>query len=114
VDEFRGRSVGRREHRALLAVDPATGRGVGVVRYVQLEAEPDVAEIAATVSDEWQGHGLGSAMVVQLIEQARDDGFEALRASVLATNRRSVAMLLHTGFAPLPGRGSLREYQLSL
>jgi RimJ/RimL family protein N-acetyltransferase len=106
--------VGRREHRALLAIDPATGRGVGVVRYVQLQAEPDVAEIAATVSDEWQGHGLGSAMVAQLIEQARDDGFGALRASVLATNRRSVAMLLRSGFSPLPGRGSLREYQLVL
>ena len=106
--------VGCREHRALLAVDRATGRGVGVVRYVQLKAEPNVAEIAATVSDDWQGHGLGSAMVGELIEQARDDGFSALRASVLATNRRSVAMLLRTGFAPLPSRGTLRDYQLVL
>jgi RimJ/RimL family protein N-acetyltransferase len=106
--------VGRREHRALLAVDPATGAGVGVVRYVQLQAEPGVAEIAATVSDDWQGRGLGSAMVVRLIEQARDDGFSALRASVLAGNRRSIAMLLRTGFAPRPGHGSLREYELAL
>jgi RimJ/RimL family protein N-acetyltransferase len=106
--------VGRREHRALLALDRATGRGVGVVRYVQLSAEPNVAEIAATVSDDWQGRGLGSAMVRQLIGQARDDGFSALRASVLATNRRSVAMLLRTGFTPLPSRGTLREYQLVL
>jgi GNAT superfamily N-acetyltransferase len=106
--------VGRREHRALLAVDPATGWGVAVVRYVQLQDEPDVAEVAATVSDDWQGRGLGSAMVVQLIEQARDDGFSALRASVLATNKRSIAMLLRTGFAPLPSRGTLREYELAL
>ena len=106
--------VGRREHRALLALDPATGWGVAVVRYVQLQAEPTVAEIAATVSDDWQGHGLGTEMVVQLIEQARDDGFSALRASVLATNKRSIAMLLRTGFAPLPSRGTLREYELPL
>jgi RimJ/RimL family protein N-acetyltransferase len=106
--------VGRPEHRALLAIDPATGQGVGVVRYVRLEGEPSVAEIAATVSDDWQGHGLGSAMVEQLIEQARDDGFAALRASVLAVNNRSIAMLLRTGFAPLPSRGTLREYQLAL
>jgi GNAT superfamily N-acetyltransferase len=106
--------VGRRDHRALLAVDPATGWGVAVVRYVQLQAEPTVAEIAATVSDDWQGRGLGSAMVVQLIEQARADGFSALRASVLATNKRSIAMLLRTGFAPLPSRGTLREYELAL
>ena len=106
--------VGRREHRALLAVDPATGWGVAVVRYVQLQAEPSVAEIAATVSDDWQGRGLGTAMVVQLIEQARDDRFSALRANVLATNKRSIAMLLRTGFAPLPSRGTLREYELRL
>jgi len=106
--------VGRREHRALLALDPATGWGVAVVRYVQLQTEPAVAEIAATVSDDWQGHGLGTEMVVQLIEQARQDGFSALRASVLATNKRSIAMLLHTGFAPLPSRGTLREYELPL
>ena len=106
--------VGRREHRALLAVDPATGWGVAVVRYVQLQAEPSVAEIAATVSDDWQGRGLGTAMVVQLIEQARDDGFSALRASVLATNKRSIAMLQRAGFGPLPSHGTLREYELQL
>jgi RimJ/RimL family protein N-acetyltransferase len=106
--------VGRREHRALLAVDPATGHGVGVVRYVQLRSEPSVAEIAATVSDGWQGRGRGSAMVALLIEQARDDGFSALRANVLATNKRSIAMLLRSGFAPRPGHGSLREYELAL
>ena len=106
--------VGRREHRALLAVDPATGWGIAVVRYVQLEAEPTVAEIAATVSDDWQGHGLGTEMVMELIAQARNDGFAALRASVLAANRRSIAMLLRTGFAPLPSRGTLREYELPL
>ena len=106
--------VGRREHRALLAVDPATNWGVAVVRYVQLQAEPAVAEIAATVSDDWQGAGLGTKMVVALIDQARDDGFSALRASVLATNKRSIAMLLHTGFAPLRGSGTLREYELPL
>ena len=106
--------VGRREHRALVAVDPATGWGVGVVRYVQLRDEPAVAEIAVTVSDDWQGRGLGSAMVTQLIEQARDDGFSALRASVLATNKRSIAMLRRTGFGPLPSHGTLREYELQL
>jgi RimJ/RimL family protein N-acetyltransferase len=106
--------VGRRGHRALLAVDPVTGRGVAVVRYVQLQAEPSVAEIAATVSDDWQGRGLGSAMVAQLVEQAREEGFAALRASVLADNRRSIAMLLRTGFAPRQGRGILREYELVL
>ena len=106
--------VGRRGHRALLAVDPDSGRGVGVVRYVQLQAEPTVAEIAATVADEWQGRGLGRAMIAQLIDYARNDGFFALRASVLATNNRSIAMLLSAGFTPLSSSGILREYELGL
>jgi len=66
------------------------------------------------VSDDWQGAGLGTKMVMALIKQARDDGFSALRASVLATNKRSIAMLLHTGFRPLHSSGTLREYELPL
>jgi acetyltransferase len=87
---------------------------VAVVRYVELGDEPGVAEIAATVADEWQGRGLGSALLWQLTETARSAGYSALRASVLATNKRSIAMLLRAGFAARSGRGILREYELPL
>src|SRR5260370_28875694 len=50
-------------HEALLAVDPLTGRGVAVVRYVQLPGQPGVVELAATVADDWQGIALGSALL---------------------------------------------------
>ena len=101
-------------HEALLAVDPLTGRGVAVVRYVQLPVEPGVVELAATVADDWQGIGLGSALLAELTQRARDEGHSALRANVLAANNRSLAMLRRAGFSRRPGAGPLREYELEL
>ena len=106
--------VDHRRHEAIVAIDPTTRRGVALVRYIQVSGEPSVAEIAATVTDDWQGHGLGTELLAQLAARARDNGFSALRASVLASNQRSIAMLLAAGFAPLPGGGALREYELAL
>lgn len=73
-----------------------------------------MAEIAATVTDDWQGHGLGTELLARLAARARDNGYSAFRASVLATNQRSIAMLLAAGFTPLPSHGVLREYELAL
>ena len=106
--------VDHHRHEAIVAIDPTTRRGVAAVRYIQLTGEPDVAEIAATVTDDWQGRGLGTALLAQLAGRARDEGYTAFRASVLASNQRSIGMLLAAGFAPLPSSGVLREYELAL
>jgi GNAT superfamily N-acetyltransferase len=106
--------VDHHRHEAILATDPTTGRGVAVVRYVEIPGEPGIVEIAATVADDWQGHGLGPALLAQLSQRAREEGHSALRATVLATNRRSIAMLIRAGFAPRGGQGTLREYELRL
>jgi RimJ/RimL family protein N-acetyltransferase len=106
--------VDHHRHEALLAVDPATGHGVAVVRYVEVPGEPGVVEIAATVVDGWQGRGLGGALLTQLVGRARAEGYALLRASVLAANQRSIAMLLRAGFTPRSIQGILREYELAL
>ena len=106
--------VDHHRHEAIVAIDPTTGRGVALVRYIQVSDQPDVAEIAATVTDDWQGHGLGTALLTRLAARARANGYSAFRASVLASNHRSIAMLLTAGFAPLASRGFLREYELAL
>jgi GNAT superfamily N-acetyltransferase len=99
---------------ALVAIDPTTGDGVAVVRYVELSNEPGAVEVAATVADAWQGRGLGGAMLARLTERARDEGHCALRASTLAENRRSIAMLRSAGFKSRSRSGILREYELPL
>ena len=106
--------VDHHAHEALLAIDPLTGQGVGVVRYVRVPGKPGVVELAATVADDWQGIGLGSALLAKLMERARDEGHTAFRASVLAVNRRSIAMLHRAGFRGRPGAGALLEYELAL
>jgi GNAT superfamily N-acetyltransferase len=104
--------VDHHAREALLAIDPLTARGVGVVRYVQVPGEPGVVELAATVADDWQGIGLGSALLVRLMQRARDEGHSAFRASVLAVNGRSIAMLRRAGLRRRSGAGILHEYEL--
>jgi RimJ/RimL family protein N-acetyltransferase len=99
---------------ALLAIDPLSGRGVAVVRYVLLPDDAGVVEVAATVADDWQGIGLGTALLAQLAGRACDEGHSELRAYVLADNRRSLAMLRRAGFTARPATGPLREYELIL
>jgi L-amino acid N-acyltransferase YncA len=71
-----------------------------------------VVEIAATVADAWQGHGLGGALLARLIQHAAGEGHTVLRASALATNKRSIAMLRRAGFTVRTGGGGLlREFE---
>ena len=105
--------VDHHHREALLAVDPSTGDAVAVVRYVEVPGEPSVAEIAATVADDWQGVGLGRALLGQLTARAREEGYSTLRANVLADNKRAIAMLLRAGFVRRPGLGVLREFELA-
>jgi GNAT superfamily N-acetyltransferase len=107
-------NVDHHSHEAILALDPSTGRGVAVVRYVEVSSEPGVVEIAATVADDWQGQGLGRALLERVASRAREEGYVTLRASVLAANERSIKMLRRAGFAPHAGSGILREYELAL
>ena len=106
--------VDHHRNEALVALDPDTGHGIAVVRWVAAPGEPGVAEIAVTVADEWQGRGLGPALLARLVDLARAEGLTALRASVLAVNARSLAMLRHAGFRARPVTGALLEYELDL
>jgi len=103
--------IDHHDREALLAIDPRTGRGVAVVRYVQISGEPGAVEVAATVADEWQGQGLGGELLNRLIGRAAEEGHEVLRASSLASNVSSIAMLRRGGFRPRPGRGLLRDFE---
>jgi len=51
--------VDHHDHEALGALDHADGRGVGIARYIRDAVDPQAAEIAVTVIDDWQGRGLG-------------------------------------------------------
>jgi RimJ/RimL family protein N-acetyltransferase len=57
--------VDHHDHEALGALDHPGGRGVGVARYAD---DPQAAEIAVIIIDDWQGQGLGAELVAQLCQ----------------------------------------------
>jgi GNAT superfamily N-acetyltransferase len=98
--------VDHRNHEALVAVDPQTGEGVGVARFVRSEEDDEVAEMAVAVADDWQGHGVGSRLTAALAKRARQEGISSFTALALAQNDAMVNLLeelgeVHTGQARL-------------
>jgi RimJ/RimL family protein N-acetyltransferase len=112
VDALTGMDHHARE--ALIAFDARTGRVVAVVRYAELPDEPGVVDVAATVSDDWQGRGLGAALMTELIARAREEGHAAARASVLAGNHASIGMLRRAGFQRETMDGPMWDYAIAL
>jgi GNAT superfamily N-acetyltransferase len=79
------------DHEALIALDDETGAGVAVARYVRTDAER--AEPAVAVADDWQGRGVGTALLDALAERAYECGVRCFEATVLATNSQALGLL---------------------
>jgi GNAT superfamily N-acetyltransferase len=97
--------VDHRDHEALLALDAVRGELVGVARFVRLESDPTSAEVAVTVVDDWQGQGLGTALLDALAERAREEGVTRFTGVALAQNRDVLGLLGKLGAVRVVGRG---------
>jgi len=60
---------------------------------------PGTAELALTVADSYQGAGLGRFLLDALVERAREEGLDRLRAVVLLANTPMLRLLEHYGWA---------------
>jgi len=80
--------VDGRNHAALVAEDPVAAARmlIGVGRYVRLPDDPETAEVAITVADDWQGRGVGSLLAEQLAARARGAGVRRFSATMAAEN----------------------------
>ena len=85
--------VDHRDHEALVAVDPVTGRGVGVARYIRDATDRRRAEVAVAVSDDRQRLGVGGALVDRLAIRARHGGVRTITALVANGNEPAVRLL---------------------
>jgi RimJ/RimL family protein N-acetyltransferase len=85
--------VDHHDHEALGAVSVADGRGVGVARYVRDADDPQAAEIAVTIVDEWQGRGLGTLLLTRLTRRARQEGITRFTALVADGNEPVMRLL---------------------
>lgn len=86
-------AIDHHDHEAMIAIDEQTGEGVGVARYVRNPDRRDVAEVAVTVIDDWQGRGLGTLLLEAISARARDEGITSFTALMLATNEEMMDLL---------------------
>jgi acyl-CoA hydrolase/GNAT superfamily N-acetyltransferase len=70
---------------------------VAVARY-HVESDDRMAEAAFVVRDDWQGQGLGSALIAHLIDIARDHDVRGFTAQVLADNSAMLRVFHKCGF----------------
>jgi GNAT superfamily N-acetyltransferase len=81
--------VDYRDHFAWIALslEEAGTPGVGVARYVRSSEEPQVAEAAVTVIDDYHGRGMGTLLLEMLGAVALANGVRSFRGYALEDNR---------------------------
>jgi len=85
------------DHEAIVALDAASGDGVGVARYVRHRDRPHVAEAAVTVVDAWQHRGLGGKLLRRLCARAAENRVRVFSASLFASNDAMLALFGRLG-----------------
>jgi RimJ/RimL family protein N-acetyltransferase len=106
--------VDHHDHEAVGALDRASGRGVGIARYVRDAADLHAAEIAVTVVDDWQGRGLGTELLAQLSGRARAEGIRRFTALVSADNAAMTALLRRLCADPVHREHGTVEWEITL
>ena len=89
--------VDHHDHEAIGALSPADGRGVGIARYIRDPGDPEAAEIAVTIADDWQGRGLGTELLARLSERARQEGICRFTATIAYGNAAMATLLQNMG-----------------
>ena len=82
---------------ALIGIDEATGKMLGVVR-LHLDEDRRAGEYAVIVRSALKGHGLGWLLMRRIIEYARTIGLKRVRGQVLAENTTMLRMCAELGF----------------
>jgi len=80
----------------ILAADPHQ-RAVAVARFIRIPGQGDAAEAAVTVIDEFQGRGVGRAMLVVITREAIARGIRRFSMFVLGENQAMLGLLHDAG-----------------
>lgn len=88
------------------------GSGIGVARYVR--TEPEVAEAAFTITDDFQGRGLGTILLQALAMVGASHGFRRFEMTMLADNTAMAHLARKAGARfDAPSGGTVRaEFDL--
>ena len=87
--------------REAILVATVTGKDgetiVGAGRYIVQDA-PDAAEIAFTIEEDYQGHGIAGRLLERLARIARANGIDRFEAVVLQENKAMLRVFERTGW----------------
>ena len=86
-----------RDHEALGAIDPETGCGVGLARFVRDSRDSARATAAVIVVDSWQGRGLATQLLRRLADKARASGIAHFEAHMIVGDVSSQRMFESVG-----------------
>lgn len=89
--------------------------GVAVARAYRDLEDPERAEVAIVVIDEWQGFGVGRFLLRVLAERCQAAGIRRWTASVLGENSEAVRLL--ESFGPVVERrwcGGVQEIEIAI
>ena len=87
------------EHREGFVAEPAHPESADhrIVGHICLEPAEHAVEMAVAVADEWQGHGIGQALLLAAIDWARNHRIALLQASALSTNSAVLGLIASVG-----------------
>jgi acetyltransferase len=95
---------------ALIALSSRDGQEeeIGAARYVKY---PDGrhCEFALAVADKWQGSGVGTALMRELISAARSFGLESMEGFVLTSNQAMLKLVKFLGFSSTMNPDDLKQ-----
>ena len=81
---------------ALVAVEPASQRGVAIARYEPAEQD-GTADIAIAVTPEWRDVGLATELLRMLARAASERGIHTFTGTYLTDNRPVTALINEAG-----------------
>jgi L-amino acid N-acyltransferase YncA len=93
----------------LVAVDEETSAVAGYATYAQWRAKygyRHTVEDSVYIAEPYQGKGIGRALLVELIDRARQDGHHVMLADIESGNAASIGLHESLGFVTA---GRLRE-----
>ena len=107
-------AVDHRSHEALVAVAADGGEAIGVARMLRDRRRQDTAEASVAVVDEWQGRGLGSALMERLVARARDEGIRRFTAVLMTENTAMLRVFQRIGAVRASMYGPTLEIEVEL
>ncbi|MHA1385499.1 MAG: GNAT family N-acetyltransferase, partial [Candidatus Helarchaeota archaeon] len=88
---------------------------IGVVRYGLDPPNSNSAELAVVVADKYQGRGLGTRMLVEMLQAMRKRGVKKVKGDVFLQNDKMMQLMRESGFKMVKEDGyGIRHFEFDL